>query len=132
MNEVNDIYSFPGGVCPDCEHSPLMVKLQANEQRTWMNVSWYCPHCGNSSFLSKSNESASHDSALTNWAKQVKARDENRCVLCGETRDLDAHHLISKSQEPRLQYKLDNGITLCRRCHRMVHDGTARWPEKYR
>ena len=46
------------------------------------------------------------------WAKQVKARDGNMCVVCGETERLNAHHIIVRENH---ETKLDvqNEISLC-------------------
>ena len=46
------------------------------------------------------------------WAKAVKERDGNMCVVCGETERLNAHHIIVRENH---ETKLDvqNGISLC-------------------
>jgi hypothetical protein len=36
-------------------------------------------------------------------------------------RHFNAHHLIKWSDSVELRYELDNGITLCRRCHFKAH-----------
>ena len=128
---ADEKYSFPGGVCPDCGHSPLEVRLITNEDCTWTNLKYVCPKCGSSEFLRKSKEEIGRDSNLQSWTHQVKARDGYACFICGETRNLDVHHLIPVVKQPSLQHKITNGITLCRRCHMLVHDGVP-WPEKYR
>lgn len=46
------------------------------------------------------------------WAKAVKARDGNMCVICGETERLNAHHIIVReNHETKLD--INNGISLC-------------------
>lgn len=59
---------------------------------------------------------------LTNWAYQVKKRDGYRCVICGNVDDLEAHHVIPVSVDPTLMYIMGNGLTLCHKCHRKVHE----------
>lgn len=49
------------------------------------------------------------------WAEVVKTRD-GKCLKCGATEDLHAHHLISRRKK-NVRYEPDNGITLCYRCH---------------
>lgn len=51
------------------------------------------------------------------WSNDVKSRD-GVCQVCGENHDLEAHHIVPKSQDPSRKYDVDNGITLCRDCHR--------------
>ncbi len=48
------------------------------------------------------------------WSKVVRARDGHRCVMCGRTDTLAAHHwLFFKSHSVRLALEPDNGVTLC-------------------
>lgn len=46
------------------------------------------------------------------WANAVKDRDERRCVICGDTERLNAHHIIVRENH---ETKLDvmNGLSLC-------------------
>lgn len=60
-------------------------------------------------------------SARGQWALGVKARDANRCQQCGETRWLHAHHIKPRAMFPELELVLENGITLCKTCHRNEH-----------
>lgn len=59
-----------------------------------------------------------------NWAQSVKKRDGYKCVACGSTESLEAHHIIEKYRNSNLEKRLDNGITLCRKCHRAIHKGS--------
>lgn len=43
----------------------------------------------------------------------VFARDGGRCVICGSTVDLDAHHIVERRLWDDEGYHLDNGATLC-------------------
>ena len=59
------------------------------------------------------------------WKKAVIGRDNYKCQnpYCKQnTVILDAHHIISKGSRPEWRFVLENGITLCRLCHKMVHD----------
>lgn len=51
----------------------------------------------------------------------VFSRDGHRCVMCGSTEKLDAHHIIERRIWDDGGYYLDNGATLCddagRGCH---------------
>ena len=57
---------------------------------------------------------------LTDWSAAIKVRD-CKCLTCGATTALVAHHIKPKSQYPELKYDLENGITLCVDCHRDHH-----------
>ena len=43
----------------------------------------------------------------------VFARDGHRCVVCGNTGPLDAHHIIERRLWPDGGYYIDNGASLC-------------------
>jgi 5-methylcytosine-specific restriction endonuclease McrA len=50
------------------------------------------------------------------WSRRVRERD-GRCLLCGATKNLVAHHIKPKRTHPELRNDDGNGITLCRECH---------------
>lgn len=57
------------------------------------------------------------------WALRVKKRDGFRCLLCGSTENLTAHHwYVCDHHAHAARYCVDNGATLCYACHiRGVH-----------
>jgi len=44
-------------------------------------------------------------------------RDSHKCVVCGNTKDLAAHHILDRSLFEDGGYYVDNGATLCPDCH---------------
>lgn len=58
----------------------------------------------------------------------VKERDHHQCVVCGTTKSLQLHHLITKGRYDPALYNLDhvhdprNLATVCNDCHRRIHD----------
>jgi len=62
---------------------------------------------------------------LVLWSLRV--RSKKQCELCGklgEVKDFDAHHIIRKTHEAT-RYDLNNGVCLCKGCHRFkVHMDT--------
>jgi hypothetical protein len=63
------------------------------------------------------------DTCLRLWSEFVRLRDEGRCVDCHRTRNLAAHHICRKTFLPEARFQTGNGITLCRDCHRELHQG---------
>ena len=63
--------------------------------------------------------------ALKYWSYQIKERDSFICQGCGENniKFLEAHHIKHKSKYPELAFNIDNGITLCFKCHLKEHVG---------
>lgn len=47
------------------------------------------------------------------FREAVFERDNNQCVICGETEKLDAHHILERRLWDDGGYYLDNGATLC-------------------
>ena len=54
---------------------------------------------------------------LQEWSKKVIQRDK-KCTECGSTKNLEAHHVIRRVDDWREAYNIDNGITLCHKCHK--------------
>lgn len=53
------------------------------------------------------------------WRKKVFERDNFTCQNCGKTgRDIEAHHIKEQSRYPELIYDVNNGLTLCHKCHK--------------
>lgn len=50
------------------------------------------------------------------WANKVKARDK-KCLSCGSGEQLEADHIKSAARFPELALDIENGRTLCFRCH---------------
>ena len=55
------------------------------------------------------------------WREEVLTRDGHKCAECGSSENLEVHHIKEFSIYPELRFDVDNGITLCRSCHRKHH-----------
>ncbi len=53
------------------------------------------------------------------WLREVKSAE--RCVICGSSQNLAAHHLESYKENPELRFETSNGVCLCARCHIEYH-----------
>ena len=70
------------------------------------------------------------------WIKAVKKRDNYKCVKCGDNYKLEAHHIkgvsvllelfnittLNKARETKELWDINNGITLCKKCHYKIHN----------
>lgn len=61
-----------------------------------------------------------NDSLVRRWRKKVIERD-SCCVMCGETKGLNAHHMSRWADDPINRINIDNGIALCAECHAKQH-----------
>lgn len=53
------------------------------------------------------------------WRRKIFERDNYTCQICGEKgKRLNADHILSWKDYPDLRYDLDNGRTLCVKCHK--------------
>ena len=58
----------------------------------------------------------------TSWRNAVFKRDRYTCQICGTIGGkLNAHHIKPWAKFPEERYNIENGITLCRKCHKAVH-----------
>ena len=70
----------------------------------------------------------------TRWSYTIRARDNFTCQTCGRKhkstpeRRTAAHHIFPKAIFPHMRFLLENGITLCWRCHRkLIHITQDSW-----
>ena len=56
------------------------------------------------------------------WRESVFARDNWTCQKCKKRGDvLNAHHIKPFADYPELRTSIENGITLCKECHKKIH-----------
>jgi len=60
-------------------------------------------------------------------SRKVRDRDGNHCKKCGRT-PCYHHHIFGKAAHPSTRWEIDNGVSVCFRCHRDAHAS----PEDFR
>lgn len=58
------------------------------------------------------------------WRVSVIRRDKV-CQCCGSMKSRHAHHIKHATYYQKLRYDVDNGITLCAKCHSVLHNKIA-------
>lgn len=64
---------------------------------------------------------------LRKWSAEVRERDGHKCTNCGsQSKRLHSHHLIPIEQciNSEIEFDIENGITLCPKCHKAIHKET--------
>lgn len=66
-----------------------------------------------------------------NWRNQIFIRDSFTCNICGIKGDkLQVHHLNSYAYFKEQRFDLDNGVTLCKKCHTNFHNSLGGYRQK--
>lgn len=69
-------------------------------------------------FSSSEQHLARNNTYYKEWIRKVFERDNYTCQCCGKRGgNLNAHHLYNFSEHKDLRYDINNGITLCEKCH---------------
>ena len=56
--------------------------------------------------------------AYEEWRMKVYRRDYFKCMVCGEKKKINAHHIYPMRDFIDRVFDVENGITLCKKCHR--------------
>jgi len=70
--------------------------------------------------VSTEKEKIRHSMEYAEWRRQVFKRDNYKCVIGGEIHGnkLEAHHIKPFSIYPDMIFVVENGVTLCKKCHK--------------
>lgn len=60
-------------------------------------------------------------SEIHKWRRHILKRDDNKCMRCGSTERLEAHHIYGYKENEDYRFDVNNGITLCHECHKEYH-----------
>jgi hypothetical protein len=106
------------GKTPSEEAREKMSKIRKGKLKGEKNPSW---KGGVSLFIQDIRKSYEY----ARWRREVFARDYFTCCMCGKRGgSLASHHITLLSTSLALAFDINNGITLCKKCH-----GKIRWHE---
>jgi len=106
---------LPSGTCQKCG-TPFTAKYKCQKNRKY--CSRECSAAANRGKTKVFNPGRPYKHEK--WMLAVLNRDL-KCVECGATTRLQAHHLKSWKSHPELRDDIENGVTLCGKCHHGKH-----------
>jgi len=75
--------------------------------------------------LTEKERKLSHNRGLNSknyfWKKEVLQRDNHTCQKCSSKEYLQVHHIDNFNENIQRRYDINNGITLCKKCHKLIH-----------
>lgn len=72
--------------------------------------------------ITSKNHKIRYSKKSKSWRKFIFERDDYTCQICNKRGgELHIHHIKSFKDYPELRFDLNNGITLCKKCHRELH-----------
>jgi hypothetical protein len=119
--------------CRDAAYKAHLGSHMSNESRMKMSATHQgCLLSDWEKFTSSESLFIRHSSEYTTWRTAVFKRDNYTCQECGERSGkghkviLEAHHIHEFAEYPELRFDVDNGNTLCRKCHHKTRQRKAR------
>jgi hypothetical protein len=71
---------------------------------------------------SEVNHRLRNENESKEWREKVYKRDYWTCQKCGyKGHQIVAHHILDFNNYPDLRFDVNNGVTLCRSCHKREH-----------
>ena len=77
----------------------------------------------NSNITDEEREKGRFGIGIPQWRNKVYEHDNYTCQCCGDNKggNLNAHHLNSYDWDKEHRTDLNNGVTLCNKCHKEFH-----------
>lgn len=107
---------------------PDLWELTNRQKEAWAvckkDIDYQIEHPHSYRYPEDENIAVRRSGDYNKWRTAVFERDQYTCQNCGQRGGiLNAHHIKKFSTHPEERLSLDNGITLCKDCHRGIHKG---------
>lgn len=109
---VNNAYRYKYR-CPECSKDDLSSRISGERNIFWKGG------------INGENDTLRHRREYKDWRIAIYERDNYTCQCCGiRGGKLNAHHINQFADYPELRYDVNNGITLCVKCHDATEEGS--------
>ena len=127
-------------ICSICKKEKELINFTVNKISVSTGKKFYKSFCKNCSSIYKTlpkgigdngkfkkgltpwNTKDAHQSLKHEaWRKAILGRDNYACQHCSSTEYLNVHHIKNWNEYIELRFDIDNGITLCVKCHSKIH-----------
>ncbi|MBQ8570248.1 MAG: HNH endonuclease [Kiritimatiellae bacterium] len=99
--------------CPGCSLEETSERMRGDGCHFWKGG------------INGENDTLRHRREYKDWRTAVYERDDYTCQCCGTRGNkLNAHHINSFADYPDIRYDVDNGITMCVKCHDATESGS--------
>lgn len=98
----------------DCYRKGIRKYISGDKSHFWMGG------------ITKETQLLRNQAQTDDWRREVFERDDYTCQSCGDRAGnghevyLHAHHIKSWAKFPELRWDINNGVTLCKYCHRLT------------
>lgn len=99
------------GLCKPPKSEEAIKKMSGNNHWNWKGG------------ITPEKKLQRKNAKVRKWRLAIFKRDNHTCQKCGAKGIyLEAHHIKSFNRYPELRFKLSNGITLCKLCHKKTYN----------
>lgn len=116
LRYVNDLNPETDDIIVDIAFEPIKQSIEDQKYNT-KNRHWNWK-----GGVSSINKLIRNGASIKQWRKSVFIRDNYTCQKCHiKSEKLHAHHIKEFAKYPELRFDIDNGLTLCKKCHNIIH-----------
>jgi hypothetical protein len=136
---TNKSFELPKYIQESCTHCHKSFERKRINRPKNKELRFCSPQCSNE-YNGKFNRGSNHfnfNNNLTNeeriykrdtyenikWRISIFKKDEYTCKVCSQKGgDLNAHHFENYSTNKEKRFDINNGVTMCLKCHKNFHD----------